>query len=132
MLSRIVGWTLDRPRLVTAAALLVLIYGVIVLGRAKLDVFPDFVPAQVEVQTEAPGLTAEQVEQLVTRPVEAAINGSAGVAAIRSQSIAGLSAITVVFAEGSEPFRARQVVSEALNEVEPLPQGVSTPQSTPL
>ena len=132
MLSRIVGWTLDRPRLVAAAALLVLIYGGLVLGRAKLDVFPDFVPAQVEVQTEAPGLTAEQVEQLVTRPVEAAINGSAGVSAIRSESIAGLSAITVIFSEGSEPFRARQVVSEALNEVDPLPAGVTTPRVTPL
>src|SRR6476659_9209403 len=116
MLSGIVRWTLDRPRLMAIAALLVLVYGVIVLGRVKLDVFPDFVPAQVEVQTEAPGLTAEQVEQLVTRPVEAAINGSAGVAAIRSQSSAGISVITVSFAEGSEPFRARQVVSEALNE----------------
>src|SRR3954469_15719331 len=111
MLSAIVGWTLKRPRLIVAAALLLLIYGGIVLGRTKLDVFPDFVPAQVEVQTEAPGLTAEQVEQLVTRPVEAAINGSAGVAAIRSESIAGLSAITVNFSEGSEPFRARQVVA---------------------
>ncbi|MFL5296513.1 MAG: efflux RND transporter permease subunit [Phenylobacterium sp.] len=132
MLSAIVGWTLQRPRLMAAAALVLLIYGAIVLGRAKLDVFPDFVPAQVEVQTEAPGLTAEQVEQLVTRPVEAAINGAAGVAAIRSQSIAGLSAITVNFAEGAEPFRARQVVSEALNEVDPLPAGVSTPKVTPL
>ena len=105
MLSRIVAWTLDRPRLVTAAALLVLIYGGIVLGRAKLDVFPDFVPAQVEVQTEAPGLTAEQVEQLVTRPVESAVNGAAGVASIRSTSIAGLSVITVNPTEGLEPFR---------------------------
>src|SRR5258708_36184665 len=104
-----------------AAALVLLIYGGVVLQRAKYDVFPDFVPAQVEVQTEAPGLTAQQVEQLVTRPVEAAINGSAGVSAIRSQSIAGLSVITVIFTEGSEPFRARQVVSEAVNEGDPLP-----------
>src|SRR5215467_12231567 len=107
------------------AALVLLIYGAVALERAKLDVFPDFVPAQVEVQTDAPGLTAEQVEQLVTRPVENAINGSAGVASLRSESIAGLSIITVNFAEGSEPFRARQVVSEALNEVDPLPAGVS-------
>jgi CzcA family heavy metal efflux pump len=132
MLSAIVRWTLERPRLMAAAALLLLIYGGVVLGRAKYDVFPEFVPAQVEVQTEAPGLTAEQVESLVTRPVENAINGSAGVAAIRSTSIAGLSAITVNFREGAEPFRARQVVSEALNEVDPLPQGVATPKVTPL
>ena len=132
MLSGIVRWTLERPRLMAAAALLLLIYGVVVLGRAKYDVFPDFVPAQVEVQTEAPGLTAEQVEALVTRPVENAINGSAGVASIRSTSIAGLSTITVSFAEGSEPFRARQVVSEALNELDPLPSGVVAPHVSPL
>jgi CzcA family heavy metal efflux pump len=132
MLSRIVGWTLDRPRLMAVAALLLLIYGGIVLERAKLDVFPDFVPAQVEVQTNAPGLTAEQVEQLVTRPVEQTINGSAGVASIRSESTAGLSTITVNFAEGSDPFHDRQVVSEALGELDPLPQGVTPPHVSPL
>jgi CzcA family heavy metal efflux pump len=132
MLSRIVAWTLDRPRLMVAAAILLLIYGGIVLERAKLDVFPDFVPAQVEVQTNAPGLTAEQVEQLVTRPVEQAISGSAGVASIRSESTAALSTITINFAEGSEPFRDRQVVSEALNELDPLPQGVTPPHVSPL
>lgn len=132
MLSRIVGWTLDRPRLMAAVALLLLIYGGIVLKAAKLDVFPDFVPAQVEVQTNAPGLTAEQVEQLVTRPVEQTINGSAGVAAIRSESTAGLSIITVNFAQGSDPFHDRQVVSEALGELDPLPQGVTPPHVTPL
>ncbi|HEX3365317.1 efflux RND transporter permease subunit [Phenylobacterium sp.] len=132
MLSRIVAWTLDRPRLMVAAAVLLLIYGGIVLGRAKLDVFPDFVPAQVEVQTNAPGLTAEQVEKLVTRPVEQAISGSAGVASIRSESTAALSTITVNFAEGSQPFRDRQIVSEALNELDPLPQGVTPPHVSPL
>ncbi len=132
MLSRIVGWTLNRPRLMVAAAIVLLIYGAIVLGRSKLDVFPDFVPAQVEVQTEAPGLTAEQVEQLVTRPVEQAINGAAGVASIRSHSTAGLSTITVNFAQGSEPFHDRQIVSEALTELDPLPAGVTPPHVTPL
>ena len=132
MLSRIVAWTLERPRLMVAAAVLLLIYGGIVLERAKLDVFPDFVPAQVEVQTNAPGLTAEQVEKLVTRPVEQTISGSAGVASIRSESTAALSTITIKFAEGSEPFHDRQVVSEALNELDPLPQGVAPPHVTPL
>ena len=132
MLSAIVGWTLKRPRLVIAAALLLLVYGAIVLSRAKLDVFPDFVPAQAEVQTEAPGLTAEQVEQLVTRPVEQSVNGAAGVAAVRSESISGLSVVKVIFSEGSDPYRARQVVSEALSEIGGLPAGVSTPKVTPL
>ena len=91
MLSAIIRWTLERPRLVLAAAVLLLIYGGLVLTRAKLDVFPDFVPAQAEVQTEAPGLSADQVEQLVTRPVEQSVNGAAGVAAVRSESMQGLS-----------------------------------------
>ena len=132
MLSAIVGWTLNRPRLIIAAAILLLVYGGIVLTRAKLDVFPDFAPAQVEVQTVATGLTAEQVEQLVTRPVEQAINGAAGVAALRSESIAGLSVVKVDFTQGSDPFRDRQVVSEALNEVDRMPAGVSAPKVTPL
>src|ERR1700751_3606568 len=117
MLSAIVRWSLARPRLVAVAALLLFVYGCIVLAHAKFDVFPEFVPAQAEVQTEAPGLTAEQVEQLVTRPVEQSVNGAAGVASVRSQSMAGLSVVTVVFAQGSDPYRARQVVAEALGEI---------------
>lgn len=132
MLSAIVGWTLNRPRLVIAAAVVLLIYGGVVLSRAKLDVFPDFVPAQAEVQTEAPGLAAEQVEQLVTRSVEQSVNGAAGVAAVRSESQAGLSVVKVIFAEGSDPYRARQIVAEALSEIRGLPAGVSAPKVTPL
>ncbi len=132
LLSGIVGWTLKRPRLVIAAALMLLIYGGLVLSHAKLDVFPDFVPAQAEVQTEAPGLTAEQVEQLVTRPVEQSVNGAAGVASVRSESISGLSVVKVIFAEGSDPYRARQVVSEAISEIRGLPAGVLAPKVTPL
>jgi CzcA family heavy metal efflux pump len=133
VLAALVRWSLNRPRLVAAAALLLLIYGGVVLAHAKFDVFPDFVPAQAEVQTEAPGLAAEQVEQLVTRPVEQAISGAAGVAAVRSDSIQGLSIVTVVFKEGSDPYRARQVVAEALGEVATsLPVGVKSPKVAPL
>ena len=133
MLSAIVRWSLDRPRLVAVTARVLLGYGGLTLSRAKFDVFPDFVPAQAEVQTEAPGLTAEQVEQLVTRPVEQAVNGAAGVAAVRSESIQGLSVVNVVFAEGSDPYRARQVVAEALGEINgTLPAGVDAPKVAPL
>jgi CzcA family heavy metal efflux pump len=133
VLSAIVRWSLERPRLVAVAALVLLVYGGLTLSRAKFDVFPDFVPAQAEVQTEAPGLTAEQVEQLVTRPVEQAVNGAAGVAAVRSESIQGLSVVNVVFAEGSDPYRARQVVAEALSEITgALPAGVGAPKVAPL
>src|SRR5437870_3501542 len=116
MLGAIVRWCLARPRLVAAAALLLLAYGGLVLSRAHYDVFPEFVPAQAEVQTEAPGLSAEQVERLVTRPVEQSINGAAGVQTVTSESIQGLSIVKVVFKAGSDPYRARQVVAEALSE----------------
>jgi CzcA family heavy metal efflux pump len=133
MLSAIVRWSLGRPRLVAAFAVLILIYGVIVLRQAKFDVFPDFVPAQAEIQTEAPGLDAEQVEQLVTRVVEQAVNGAAGVTTVRSESIPGLSIVQVVFAEGSDPYRARQVVAEAVAETgSELPAGAKAPKVAPL
>jgi len=133
MLGAIVRWSLARPRLVAVAALLLLLYGCIVLAHAKFDVFPEFVPAQAEIQTEAPGLTAEQVEQLVTRAVEQAVNGASGVATVRSESIQGISIVSVTFAEGAEPYRARQVVAEALAEVQgALPAGVLPPKVAPL
>ena len=133
MLASIVRWSLARPKLIAAGALVLAIYGGVVLTKARFDVFPEFVPAQAEIQTEAPGLAAEQVEQLVTRPVEQAVNGAAGVAAVRSDSIQGLSIVTVVFAEGSDPYRARQVVAEALGEViSGLPAGVRPPKVAPL
>jgi CzcA family heavy metal efflux pump len=133
MLSAIVRWCLDRPRLVALGAALLLIYGGLVLSRAKFDVFPEFVPAQAEISTEAPGLTAQQVEQLVTRPVEQAVNGASGVETVRSDSQQGLSSVSVVFKEGSDPYRARQVVAEALGEVAgSLPAGVAAPKVAPL
>jgi CzcA family heavy metal efflux pump len=133
MLTAIVRWSLSRPRLVAVFALLLLVYGGVVLRQAKFDVFPDFVPAQAEIQTEAPGLAADQVEQLVTRVIEQAVNGAAGVTSVRSQSIPGLSIVQVVFAEGSDPYRARQVVSEAVSgTTSSLPQGVKSPAVTPL
>tara|TARA_R110000868_G_scaffold224721_12_gene476890 strand:+ start:710 stop:3736 length:3027 start_codon:yes stop_codon:yes gene_type:complete len=115
------------------AALLLLLYGAATLRSASYDVFPDFVPPQATVQTEAPGFVPEQVESLVTRPLETAINGANGVQSVRSESIQGLSVITVTFKEGSEPYRARQVIAEALADAASrLPAGVSTPQLTPL
>lgn len=133
MLTAIVRWSLSRPWLVAAGAALLLLYGLLVLGRAKFDVFPNFVSSQAEVQAEAPGFSAEQVEQLVTRPLEQAINGAAGVASVRSESIQGLSIVTVVFADGVDPYRARQVVAESLGEAAgTLPQGVKPPKVAPL
>ena len=133
MLSAIIRWSLRYPVVVCSLAVILVVYGVFVIGRAKYDVFPEFVPAQATVQTEAPGLVAEQVELLVTLPLEQAITGSPGVEAVRSETISGLSNITVVFEENSDPYRARQIVAEAISQVEAtLPAGVKPPKLEPL
>ncbi|MFT4075483.1 MAG: efflux RND transporter permease subunit [Asticcacaulis sp.] len=133
MLASLVQLSLKHPRLIALAATLLLIAGGVTAMRANYDVFPDFVPAQAEVQTEAPGLAADQVEQLVTRPVEQAVNGAAGVEQVRSESTQGLSTVSVTFKQGSEPYRARQIVAEALSEAaSALPPGVGAPKVAPL
>lgn len=133
MLARLVRWCIANPRMVVIAAAIFAFYGVMVVDHARYDVFPEFVPAQVTVQTEAPGLVAEQVEALVTRPIENAINGANGVERVSSESAQGLSVIRVIFTEGSEPLRARQVVAEALAGVTgQLPSGVAPPKLSPL
>lgn len=133
MLARLVRWCIANPRLVVIAAAIFALYGVMVVDHARYDVFPEFVPAQVTVQTEAPGLVAEQVEALVTRPIENAVNGANGVEQVSSESAQGLSVVRVIFTEGSEPLRARQVIAEALASVTgKLPAGVDAPKLSPL
>ena len=133
MLTRIVRAALQYPRLVIFASALLLVYGGLLLSRAELEVFPEFVPAQASVQVEAAGMVAEQVELLVTRPVEEAINGATGVSSVRSESIQGLAIINVVFREGEDPYRARQVIAERLAELAGhLPAGVASPTISPL
>jgi CzcA family heavy metal efflux pump len=133
LLAAIIRWSLRFPVVVCALAAMLVVYGVLVLTRAKYDVFPEFVPPQASVQTEAPGLVAEQVELLVTLPIEQAISGAAGVQSVRSETISGLSVVTVVFQEGIDPYRARQIVAEALGAVSSrLPLGVKAPKLEPL
>ncbi len=133
MLNRIVHFSLRFRGVVVALACVVVGYGLHVAGHAKLDVFPNFVPPQVVVQTEAPGLSPEQVEVLVTRPIENTINGLGNMASLRSESIPGLSVITAVFKEGTDIFIARQTLAEKLAETAgELPTGVKTPMMSPL
>jgi len=114
-----------RNRLLTVAAYVaVLVIGILVLRKTTLDVFPEFAPPQVVIQIESPGLAPEDVERLITFPMETAINGTPGVDAIRSKSSAGLSTIVVVFTWGTDIYRARQLVSERMQSVkEALPPG---------
>ena len=133
MLRSIVQLCLQRRGVVIALACVVLAYGLQVTRGAKLDVFPDFVQPQVEVQTEAPGLTAEQVELLVTNPIESAIGGLGRLHALRSESIQGLSVVTVVFEEGTDVYRDRQLLAERIATAEAqLPTGVRPPALSPL
>ncbi len=118
---------------VAALTFLALLAGLWALQTAPLDVFPDFVPSTVDIQTEAPGFTAQQVEQLVTKPIENAVNGANGLATIRSQSIPGLSVINVQFSDNVNLYNARQGISERLSELgSALPSGVGTPKLSPL
>jgi CzcA family heavy metal efflux pump len=133
MLNAIVHFSLRFRGIVVALAAVLLAYGLYVAQHAKLDVFPDFVPPEVTVQTECPGLTAEQVETLVTRPVETAINGLGNLDTMRSESIQGLSIITVVFQEGTKILPARQLLAEKLGEIAGgLPAGVREPTMSAL
>ncbi|WP_067733065.1 efflux RND transporter permease subunit [Novosphingobium naphthalenivorans] len=133
MLKRIIRLCLSHPVMVMLAALMLLVFGTVTVMKARYDVFPEFVPPQAVVQTEAPGMTPEQVEALVTRPLEAVVNGANGVAMVRSESVPGLSVITVTFVDGSDPYRARQVIAEAVAEAaSQLPGGVDAPKLTPL
>ncbi|HYB13362.1 MAG TPA: efflux RND transporter permease subunit, partial [Myxococcota bacterium] len=132
MLRAIVSFCLRFRGVVIALAAIVLVQGVEAARHSKLDVFPEFVPPQVVVQTEAPGFAAEQVETLVTTPVEAAIGGLSRLASLRSESIQGLSVVTVVFEEGTDIFRARQLLAEKLAGASArLPQGAHPPTMSP-
>lgn len=133
VIAAIIRGSLAHKTIVLGLALLLAVFGAYRLSLANYDVFPDFAPPRASIQTEAPGLSAEQVESLVTRPVETRILGVPGVATIRSNSIQGLSDIAVVFDASADVFRARQQLSEALSGLSSdLPQGVTTPSLTPL
>src|SRR5215469_10466630 len=133
MLSAIVRASLANPRVVTALSILIAALSFGALLNARFDVFPNFAPPHVLVQTEAPGLDAQQVEALVTRPLEGLLSGTEGVEAVRSTTIQGLSAIEVVFDRRGDPYRQRQVVTERMAEAAGLlPEGVTAPLLSPL
>ncbi|MGF6782154.1 efflux RND transporter permease subunit [Paraburkholderia sp. GAS334] len=133
MLNSIIRFSLRFRGVIYALAVLLAGYGLYTLTRAKLDVFPEFAPPMSIVQTEAPGLTSEQVETLVTQPVENALAGMVGLQSMRSKSLQGLSAITVVFDSHANLLQVRQLVSERVNALAAtLPAGVQPPRLLPL
>ena len=133
MLEWIVERSLRFRGTVIALACVVVGYGLYVTSTAKRDVFPEFAPPQVVIQTEAPGLSPEEVEALVTRPIESAVNGVGNLASIRSESIQGLSVVTAMFREGTDIMQARQMVGERLVALAAqMPLGIRPPTMVPL
>ncbi len=126
MISWLVRWSLRFRLLVAAVAAGVLGFGLVSLPSMAVDNLPEFAPPHVEIQTEALGLSAEEVEQLITSPMEAdLLNGVAWLDEIRSVSVPGLSSIELVFEPGTDVLRARQLVAERLTQAFALPN-VST------
>src|SRR5258707_9210208 len=129
----LVGLCVRYAGTIATLTLIVLVAGLWATRSAPLDVFPDFVPSTVDIQTEAPGFTAQQVEQLVTKPIENAVNGAPGLSTMRSESIPGLSLVTIQFNDNIDLYNARQGISERLSELgSALPAGVGTPKLSPL
>lgn len=133
MLAKLVAFSVRFRGVVVAMAILMLAYGFYKLSNASLDIFPEFAPKQVIIQTEAQGLTAEQVEILVTQPLENALRGLVGLESIRSESIPSLSVLILTFHDKTDIYLDRQLVSERLLGLkDELPAGVETPLMVPL
>lgn len=133
VLGSIVGFSLRHHGVVIGFACVLLAYGVFKLSNAGLDIFPEFSPKQVIIQTEARGLSAEQVEILVSHAVENSIAGLSGLKSTRSESIQGLSIVTAVFDDDTDIFKNRVQVSERIARLTgKLPEGAGPPVAVPL
>lgn len=132
MLNKLIDLGVQNRLLVVLALLATLVGAVLILPKLNLDAFPDVTNVQVQINTEARGLAAEEVEQLITFPIEAVMYALPDVEEVRSISRTGLSVITVVFKEGTDIYFARQLVFERLQAArEEIPDGLGTPEMGP-
>jgi len=132
MIASLIRFSIKNAGVIVGLAFIVIAYGIYQIKNSPLNVFPEFSPTQVIIQTEAPGFSSSLVETLVSKPIEQAISGTIGVKQIRSQSIAGLSVLTVIFDEGTDIYINRQAISERFTSLKSiLPKNI-IPNITPL
>lgn len=132
MLNKIIKFSLQNRFFVVIASVLLLIFGSVVASKMEVDVFPDLTAPTVVVLTEAHGMAPEEVEKLVTFPIETSVNGATNVRRVRSSSSAGISIVWVEFEWDTDIYKARQIVNEKITAVaEKLPQGVGNPTMGP-
>ena len=133
MVGGIIGWALNNRLLVLAGALALLVWGSVEALRTPVDVFPDLTAPTVTVIADAHGMAPEEVEALLTLPIETALNGANGVRRVRSKTQVGIAVVSVDFDWGTNIFQARQIVSERLQLVSAsLPPGVEPPVMGPM
>jgi len=132
MFNKIIDWSINNRLLILIGLIATIVGSIMVIPKLNLDAFPDVTNVQVAVNTEAPGLASEEVEQLITYPIEAVMYALPDVEQVRSISKTGLSGVTVVFKEGTDIYFARQLVFERLQAAKELiPEGVGTPEMGP-
>ena len=131
MLEKIIAWSLSHRIAVLAGAAVVCLVGWVAVNRLVVDAFPDTTPVQVQINTVAPGMVAEEIERQITFPVELAMGGMPGLEGLRSASMFGLSVVIVTFKDGTDIYFARQLINERLGTVS-VPPGVERPEMGPV
>ena len=132
MLNKIINFSLNNRLLIVVASVLLIVFGSFVASEMEVDVFPDLTAPTVVVMTEAHGMAPEEVEKLVTFPIETSVNGATDVRRVRSSSSAGISIVWVEFEWDTDIFKARQIVNEKISAVgEKFPTGVGNPTMAP-
>ena len=133
MFDKLIQFSLNRRLVVLISAVLLLILGTYITLDLPVDVFPDLTAPTVTIITEAHGMAAEEVEMLVTFPIETSVNGATDVRRVRSSSAAGISIVWVEFDWGTDIYTARQVVNEKMQTATAsLPKGIDNPQLAPI